>query len=82
MDWKKLIDDLTAKGLTQGAIAEKCGVKQSTVSDLYRLPDRSPRFDFGDKLRQLHAQTMRKADRAQARSQARRSSDHPNREGR
>lgn len=55
MDWKKLIADLVEAGLTQTVIAEKCGVRQSTISDLHRLPDRSPSFDLGTKLMALHA---------------------------
>jgi transcriptional regulator with XRE-family HTH domain len=61
MDWKALIDDLTARGLTQAEIAEKCGVKQSTVSDLYRAETKEPRYEFGTNLRKLHAKRVQKA---------------------
>jgi len=56
MDWKKLIADLLASGMTQTEIAAHCGVGQGTVSDLYRGSTRQPTYDFGDALRRLHSQ--------------------------
>ncbi len=50
MDWKKLVAELDAAGYTQAAIAARCGVAQSTVSDLARGATKSPSFDFGRKL--------------------------------
>ena len=54
MNWKQLIADLAAAGVTQSQIAEECGVAQATVSDLYRGETKSPGFEFGNKLVQLH----------------------------
>lgn len=54
MDWKKLIAELTAAGVTQTQIAEACGVAQSSVSDLHRGATKSPSFEFGNKLASLH----------------------------
>lgn len=58
MDWKKLIRELMAAGVKQAEIAEKCGVSQGTVSDLLRLDDREPRFDFGTRLVALHRERV------------------------
>lgn len=53
MDWKALIQKLIDAGLTQMQIASACGVRQSSVSDLYRGKSESPNFDFGMKLVKL-----------------------------
>lgn len=54
MDWKKIVSDLTAVGVTQVQIAERCGVAQATVSDLLLGKTASPGFAFGTALVQLH----------------------------
>lgn len=56
MDWKKLIQDLLAAGMTQVQIASECGVAQSSVSDLYRGKSTKPSYEFGRRLDALHAQ--------------------------
>lgn len=56
MDWRKLIAELVATGLTQSQIATRCGVGQGTVSDLYRGATRQPTYEFGDALLRLHAE--------------------------
>lgn len=53
MDWKQLIKDLSDAGLTQMQIADRCGVAQSTVSDLGRGVSNSPSFQLGSKLLEL-----------------------------
>lgn len=55
MDWKKLLAELMEAGVLQTQIAAECGVSQSTVSDLHRGATKRPSFEFGDKLRALHA---------------------------
>lgn len=62
MDWKKLVSDLTAAGVTQAQIAELCGVAQSTVSDLQRGATKSPSFELGNKLIALHAERVAPAE--------------------
>ena len=59
MDWKQLIADLGAAGLTQVRVGELCGVAQSTISDLARGASKSPTYELGAKLVQLHTQTCR-----------------------
>lgn len=54
MDWKRLLKELNAAGVTQPRIAEFCGVGQSTVSELARGVTKSPSYDFGSKLVQMH----------------------------
>jgi transcriptional regulator with XRE-family HTH domain len=55
MDWKQLIADLMKAGVLQTQIASECGVSQGAVSDLHRGTTKRPNFEFGDKLRALHA---------------------------
>jgi transcriptional regulator with XRE-family HTH domain len=55
MDWKQLIADLIAAGMTQVRIAEACDVSQSTISDLARGATKSPAYDLGRKLEELLA---------------------------
>jgi transcriptional regulator with XRE-family HTH domain len=59
VDWKQVIADLMAAGESQTKLAEKCGVAQSTISDLYRGASRSPSFDLGRRLLDLHAARVR-----------------------
>ena len=47
MDWKSLIQELVASGMTQQQIAAKCGVTQSTISDLANKPGMEPKFKTG-----------------------------------
>lgn len=54
MDWKKLITDLEASGLTQIEIAEKCGCSQPYISQLKAGIRGSPVFELGSALSNLH----------------------------
>jgi len=65
MDWKKLIQELIAAGMTQVQIAAECGVSQSSVSDLFRGASKSPSYDFGKKLEAL-AEARRLSKEAEA----------------
>ena len=47
MDWKSLIQGLIASGMTQQQIAAKCGVTQSTISELANKAGAKPRFTTG-----------------------------------
>lgn len=62
MDWKKLIAELSAAGLTQAQIADLCGVAQATVSDLHRGETKSPGFSFGAALVELHREKVAGAE--------------------
>lgn len=46
MDWKKLITELSEKGLTQQAIAKFCGCAQSTISDLFTGEIKEPKYSI------------------------------------
>lgn len=54
MNWQTLIADLIAAGMTQMQISVACGVAQSTVSGLARGESKSPSYDLGTKLVELH----------------------------
>jgi predicted transcriptional regulator len=61
MDWKKLISDLVASGLTQAAIASHIGVTQGAISQVLRAdPDarRGFKYEPGRKLIALHAERV------------------------
>jgi transcriptional regulator with XRE-family HTH domain len=57
MDWKSLIADLQARGLSQPQIAEKCHCAQATISDLANGHTKEPRHSLGEALRKLHTRT-------------------------
>lgn len=54
MDFKLLIAELQASGLTQEQMAEACNCAQSTISDIARGETQTPRFHIGMKLLDLH----------------------------
>jgi transcriptional regulator with XRE-family HTH domain len=56
MDWKQLLTDLAATGMTQQQIADRCGVAQSTISDLRRGATNRPSYELGAKLVSLRAE--------------------------
>jgi transcriptional regulator with XRE-family HTH domain len=53
MNWPDLIKRLQAQGLTQVEVARRCGVAQSTVSDLAGGRTKSPGFELGAALLRL-----------------------------
>ena len=53
MNWPELIKQLQARGLTQVELARRCGVAQSTVSDLAGGRTKSPSFELGAALVKL-----------------------------
>lgn len=53
MDWKSLIAELQAFGLSQGVIAERCRCGQSTISELSKGVTKDPRHSIGEALRRL-----------------------------
>jgi transcriptional regulator with XRE-family HTH domain len=61
MDWKTLIAELIAMGMTQPEIAARCGCGQTTISELYRGVTHEPRHSLGEKLRKLHTSKRRGA---------------------
>lgn len=69
MDWKKLIADLMAAGITQPQIAKRCGCSQATVSELATGVTVQPRYPLGAALVALH-KTTTKRTRVDARKAA------------
>jgi transcriptional regulator with XRE-family HTH domain len=63
MDFKTLLQELKAAGLTQKQVADFCGCSQVTVSDLARGKTFDPSFSIGRQIVSLHA---RKAKRRKA----------------
>ena len=55
MDWKLLIGELMAAGVTQEQLAERCGAAQSTISDLHRGATRTPSYTLGAAIVACHA---------------------------
>lgn len=54
MDWKKIITDIMAAGITQPQIAKQCGCSQATVSELATGATSQPRYSLGAALLVLH----------------------------
>jgi predicted XRE-type DNA-binding protein len=59
VDWTNLLRELTATGFTQKQIAERCGVAQSTISDLQRGASKEPSYQLGARLVAMHAEQVR-----------------------
>lgn len=68
MDWKKVIAELEAEGLTQEEIAGKCHASQPYISQLKTGKRKRAGFDIGDALRALHKATLRKKSAAEIRA--------------
>lgn len=60
MNWKNLIADLIASGLTQMQIAEKAGCKQASISDLSTGKTNQPSYAIGSALVAMHKRAMRR----------------------
>ena len=65
MQWKNIISDLKASGLTQMQIAKKCGCAQSTISEMTSDVDRIPSYPIGAALLDLHKKRLKKRKSAQ-----------------
>ena len=65
MQWKNIISDLKASGLTQMQIAEKCGCAQSTISEMSTDGNRIPSFPIGAALLDLHKKHLKKRNTVQ-----------------
>lgn len=65
MDWKLIISELQALGMSQPQIAAACGCGQATISDLASGKTKDPRDSLGQALRALLKKSRRKADTTQ-----------------
>lgn len=70
MDWKKLISDLQAHGLTQAEIGKRVNAAQPTICDIAHGRITDPRFSVGDRLRALHRRVTAKAKAKPAQAEA------------
>lgn len=61
MNWKKLIAEVGATGLSQPQIAAMCGCGQATISDLVNGKTSDPRHSLGEALRALRARVCAEA---------------------
>ena len=57
MNWSKLIQELVSQGLTQTQIADYCQTGQSHISSLLKGTRKSPSWQLGESLRELHGLT-------------------------
>jgi len=64
MNWTLILAEIFESGMTQTAIAEFCGCRQSTISDLSRGKATTPSFDLGQKLMTLHARIKKTRKRS------------------
>ncbi|OGT02139.1 MAG: hypothetical protein A2143_00645 [Gallionellales bacterium RBG_16_57_15] len=55
MDWKKLIQEIIATGMTQVAIAEEIGVKQPSIVDVLQGRTQELKWSNGQRLIKLHS---------------------------
>ena len=68
MDWKALIVDLEAAGLTQKEIAGQVGCSQPYVSQLKKGVRKNPDFGVGRALVDLHRRLPKARKRTEARA--------------
>lgn len=54
MNWKLLVNELMAAGVTQVEIAQHCDCSQSSISDIRNGEIEHPRFGIGAALVALH----------------------------
>lgn len=67
MDWKTIISDLRAAGLTQSEIAQEAGTSQGHISDIANgKKGKHLSFEIGAKLLALHAQHRAAAEHPEA----------------
>lgn len=66
MDWKKLIADLQALGVTQVQMAERCNCAQTTISDILNGRIEHPRYGIGAELVSLLNERSQSAAKAAA----------------
>ena len=74
MDWIKLISDISAKGATQKAMADRCRCGQSTISEIARGEIKNPAYSTGkallDYYDELAAEERNAPDRTQTKAAA------------
>lgn len=58
MDWKTLIAELLASGMTQQAIGAEVGLSQGAISHLVNGRTASVGWETGEKLIRLHVQRI------------------------
>lgn len=54
MDWKKIVSEIMASGLTQAQIASEIGITQASVSAIARGQTTRPYYDVGVGLLRLN----------------------------
>lgn len=60
MNWKNLIADLIASGMTQVQIATKAGCSQASISELQTGKTAQPNYAIGSALVALHKKATRR----------------------
>ena len=58
MNWKKLIQELCASGMTQAEISTEVGLAQASISDIARGRTKAPSWDPGQKIIALHNRVL------------------------
>ena len=64
MNWKKLIHDLCAAGMTQIEISTEVGLAQASISDIARGRTKAPSWEPGQKLIALHNRVINEKQEA------------------
>ena len=62
MNWKNIIAELQAWGVTQPQIAAACGCAQATISDLATGKSTEPRYALGRAIEALHKERSEKQE--------------------
>lgn len=64
MNWKQVLDDLAAAGMTQMEISKAVGLSQPAISDLARGRTARVEWSVGEALRRLHVTRCEKKEAA------------------
>lgn len=59
MDFKTVLQQIADAGMTQAEIAQKCGCKQASISDLSTGKTKQPNYQLGSSIVALHKKVMR-----------------------
>lgn len=70
MDWVSLIRELRDSGMSLSRIAEACGSRVQTISDIAAGYTKMPNWKLGDALIALHRVQVKRAQRKAAKAEA------------
>jgi predicted XRE-type DNA-binding protein len=65
MDWKNIITEICASGMTQRQVAAEVGIAQPSLCDIANGHTKSPSWPVGDALLRIHDRVIKAKKRAE-----------------